>query len=275
METTQDPTLISTVDTPVAPASSEPEPTPAQDSSPDSSAETLKTDTGTEGKAEAKPVVEEPEETRFDKHPRFQELLKAKKTQAEEIATLQAQLNSLSKPPEAAKDFDKELSELDAKLEEGDLSLAEHSKAVRQILREQQDAERQRLMSDLQQQQEAESLQKSFMEEHPYLKEFQETRSDELDEIRSTNRLHDTISAAMALRIKDLEAEIAKAEKQGFTKGQEQTIKNFKAKQNARALSTGARAVPDNDLAELQDTKKRGGAANVIADRLRRIRSGA
>jgi len=81
------------------------------------------------------------------------------------------------------------------------LSIAEHSKAVRQILREQQDAERQRLMSDLQQQQEAESLQKSFMEEHPYLKEFQETRSDELDEIRSTNRLHDTISAAMALRI--------------------------------------------------------------------------
>ena len=275
MKMTQDPTLISTVDTPVAPVSSEPEPSPAQDSSPDSSAETQNTDTGKEEKApEVKPVVEEPEELRFDKHPRFQELLKAKKTQAEEIAKLQAQLSSLSKPAET-KDFDKELSELDAKLEEGDLSIAEHSKAVRQILREQQDAERQRLMSDLQQQQEAESFQKSFMEEHPYLKEFQEARSDELDEIRSTNRLHDTISAAMALRIKDLEAEIAKAEKQGFAKGQEQTVKNFKAKQNARALSTGARAVPDNDLAELQDTKKRGGAANVIADRLRRIRSGA
>jgi len=261
----------------------------------DPSAETQNTEAAEDTQSETETVVEgEPEvkeepkvEDRFDQHPRFKELIEAKNSLKGENDTLKKQLQDLAARVDGitapkGRDFEKDLSALEEKLEAGDLDLAAFAKEQRKILAEQGETDRQRLLAEINQQGQLQKSQEQFLTDHPYINDVLQTKYDDVQRLRQANPLHDDVSAAMAVKIRDLEtaaqdfetakeAAIKEAVEKAKKETEETVIKNFKAKQQARSLGSGSRPAPDDD--SLKDTSQQGGVRNVLAASLRRMRA--
>lgn len=255
----------------------------------DSSAETLNTDTAEKG-AEAEAAQDESgtedpavgqkaeDNLRFDQHPRFKELLTSNKEMQARLAELSAKLES-QKPTQEATDFNAEFESLDKQLADGDIDLPEYNKQVRTLLKDQASAERQAAERQAQEQYQARELQDKFLQKRGYISDMLEKRSEDIEALIAADPLHDRVSAAMELRLADIEsgqeAAIKEAVEKAVKDTEQKMLANFKAKQSARSLGEGARsAEPDGD-ALLKDTSKHGGVKAVIADRLKAFRSKA
>lgn len=266
---------------------------PDRSHEPEPSAETINTDTGEETteaaeevqakEAEAK-AKETEELDRFDKHPRFQKLLKENsefKNQTKEfnrqIAELQKQLSHMQTPTKQ-RDYDAEINGLDEKLASGDLELSDYNKQVRKIEREKADAEWSLRLNEMEQKGRAQEYQAQFIKDYPYVDEFLKTRQDEISSIRGTNPIHDDLTAAIALKVQDLEAGQQQAIDDAVAKATKETEarvrKDYEAKRTARSLGSGPATTPNQDD-ELKNTKAHGGAVQAIAARLARSRKTA
>lgn len=250
----------------------------------DSSAETQNTDTAEEGETveETEVVAETPEETpeenvRFDQHPRFKELHSSNKELKEQLAALSSKLEEMN--PQEQTDFDSKFSDLDNKLEEGDITLAEFNKQSRALMQEQTAFERQQATETAQAQSRTRELQDKFLKDHDYLNDLLKSKPDEIGALIDANPLHDQVSAAMELRIKELETgqetAVKEAVEQAVKAKEQEMLKNFKAKQSARSLGEGARSAEPDANALLKDTSQHGGVKNVLAERLKARRTQA
>lgn len=250
----------------------------------DPSAETQNTETAEEGETveETTVAAETPEETpeenvRFDQHPRFKELHSSNKELKEQLAALSSKLEAMN--PQVQTDFDSKYSELDTQLEEGNITLAEFNKQSRALMQEQTAFERQQATDAAQEQSRARELQDKFLKDHGYLNDLLQSKPDEIESLIADNPLHDKVSAAMELHIRELEAGTEKAVKEAVDQAvkakEQEMLKNFKAKQSARSLGEGARSAEPDANAMLKDTSKHGGVKNVIAERLKARRTQA
>lgn len=212
--------------------------------------------------------------TRFDKHPRFQELLKQQKEQKALIEDLQKKLAEA----EPKRDFDAELEALAGQLEEGDIDLKEYNAQVKSLAQEQADAERAAKDAEEQQQREIQVAQEGFLKEFPFISELLKDSPDEIEALKAANPIHDDATAAMALHIQQLEAskeaEIKEAVEKAVQEAQKKFEKNLAAKQSAKSLGSGPAANPEPNN-ELKNTATAGGVRNVLAKRLASMRSGS
>lgn len=250
----------------------------------DSSAETQNTDTAEEGETveETEVAAETPEATpeenvRFDQHPRFKELHSSNKELKEQLAALSSKFEAQN--PQEQTDFDGKFSDLDNKLEEGDITLAEFNQQSRALMQEQTAFERQQATETAQEQSRTRELQNKFLKDHGYLNDLLQSKPDEIESLIADNPLHDQVSAAMELRIKELETgqetAVKEAVEQAVKAKEQEMLKNFKAKQSARSLGEGARSAEPDANALLKDTSQYGGVKNVLAERLKARRTQA
>jgi hypothetical protein len=254
-------------------------------------------DQSKESKEEAEEKDEKPD-TRYDKDPRFQKLIKTKNEQAEQLKgferresellsrldQLEAQLKQVatsSRPQVEEKDFDAEIVKLVNKLEEGEISQAQYELEKWKLGREREEAIQEAQVYEAQVQQEASKLKNEYLEAHPFVKELFKGRQAEIAAERRRFAINDDLSAALIVHIKDLESQVGNQEEiiqaavEKATKEIETKIHaDYKAKRTARSLGS-APAVPEtlDEDAIMKDTSKFGGRTMALANLLKRHRS--
>lgn len=235
---------------------------------------------------------------RFDKHPRFQELIQGRNQDKEAIAALKAQVETLTaiasgkEPPKAdakaAADDDTppppipyrditqmtkeqilEWMEDDPQGYEAnrfaqflhETMVYQHRAGKQSAAKAEQDAARA-------------SVQKTYEQ---YEKDNPDFRpmwdSGEIMKFLDANPGHNPISAHQLLTAeKRVQAAAEKAAKEA----EERVVKNFQAKRGAQVLDGGPGRTPaPTEHAELTDTKEKGGLMHVLAGRLQAMRSAA
>ncbi len=254
-------------------------------SSPDAKtgADAVKTETEKEtGKEVPATETEAVEGDRFDKHPRFQELIQSNREYRERIAKLEGTLETMKEfAPKAEKKneaptFVDITTKTDDELREW---MQEDPKGYNANLYAQI---RHELMQEYQQARTQESartsVQKTFdgyAEKNPdFLPMW---KSGEIKRFMDENPGHNAISAHILLTAekrkgeseKQMQERIAKAVKEA----EEKVTKNFQAKKSATVLSGAPSAAPaSGEDAELKDTKSRGGLVTTLTERLQRMR---
>ena len=240
--------LISTMDEPIVAAPLE---------------EAQKTDEEIKGKEEVKPV--ESDLDRFDKHPRFQELIQSQKMNKQEIADLKAQLSEQAAPEDPKyKDI--------AGMEDDELQdwMVENPKEYQSNLAAQiREQVAQGIKEELTRDTEQERVYKTFDTYAADHKTFDSMwDSGELQDFISKNPGHNAISAHMAMT---QENRINEAVEAARKETEATVIKNFQAKQGAKVLGSGpaSTGTTQGQIApELKDPKKYGGVNTVLAARL-------
>ncbi len=228
-------------------------------------------DEGTKGEKDLKG-----DEERFDKIPRFQELIQSNQTLKEQVNTLQSQMTESSKA---------KVQDAKAEPEYKDISKLSPEK-----IREWMDEDPVGYTANLVKQIRTE-LTKDFDEkfsekskEDGVLKTFNEYaeknkdfdpmwESGKIQKYMDRNPGHNAISAHMALTT---ETKIADAVKKAEKDTEEKIIKNFKAKKGAKVLDAGPATtgtVSDEIVPELKNPKKFGGRNQVLAARLKQRRA--
>jgi hypothetical protein len=220
------------------------------------------------------------DEDRFDKHPRFQELIKGTAELRERLAKAEGMLEATRSPIEAPKPppapykditqmSDDELREWqvdDPKGYAANLYAQARHELMSEIKGETQ--------KDFQQQ----GIKKTFDDYAAKHTDFMTMwNSGQIPKFMQDNPGHNAISAHMFIKqtgsLSELEkwhkAEVSKAVKEA----EEKVAKNFQAKRSASVLS-GATTLPaqSGEDAELKDTQSRGGLINAIAERIQRNR---
>ena len=225
------------------------------------------------------------QEARYDKDPRWQEIMKARDEAMERAIRAEAKLDTyekkpmlpVGKPPEPEelpyKDITKmSKEELIEWFEEDPVGFVANQQA--QMLHE----ARQTLKAEAEQEKTTKSVQETFenyMKEHEDFNKMWE--SGEISKYMEEHPGHNAISAHMILtktkESTDVESKIKAAYEKGFKEAEAKVVKNFQAKRNATVLDGGtAGGAPTEPDAELQNTKERGGLNKVIAERLARLR---
>lgn len=276
--TTNPDDLIATVDEPI----------------PVSSEETLKTDE--EVKAEETKAAEaekkeadekaatqaQEDEARFDKIPRFKELIESNTTSKEKIKSLQKQIDEGLKPEKPEDPGYKDVSKMTATemrewMEEDPIAYtANIAKQIRaEVTKDVEGQFSQRSHED--------KMLKTFDDYAAKNETFDQMwDSGEIQRFIDKNPGHNAISAHMALmsdgNAKGVEIQIKDATEKAIKKTEERMIKNFKAKKGAQVLSSGPTTtgtVQGKIAPELKDPKKFGGINTVLAARLRERRQAA
>lgn len=261
------------------------------------SKETIKQETEDAGKGEEKDTPEpkkdatsEGDETRFDKHPRWQQMLQereeAKKLAEQERiarAKLEGELEALKRQPTVEKapvkaDYKditaltaEEIAEWQATDPKGFAAnmyaqvKAEALNKMREDLKAEQEAERKKIS--------IERTYKEFEEKHKDFKPMWD--SGEIVRFIEANPGHNPISAYHALTYENrMQKAIAEAREKAIKETEEKVNKNWQAKRTARVLGTGpAGPGTDTEDKELKDVKTQGGLYNVLAKRLERLRA--
>lgn len=274
--------LVSTVDFQV--------PMPTQET--DSSGETQKTqesdgsDKGQEGKdGDTKPgeksteadAGKDDDTSRFDKHPRFQQLISSNRAMKEENSKLQERLEALekaqTKTPEEEDLQPPDMSELTEDLFEDDPAkafklmqqqqeyLVEKTKRETEALVKQQFEERQEA-------EKIKAVEKEYSEYAQKNPDFDEMwDSGEIQAFIDEHPGHTAISAHMAMT---QEKKVQEAVDAALKDAEKNASNNRKTKQQAQVLGSGPSAggyAANKVPAELKDTKKYGGLAAVLAAR--------
>jgi hypothetical protein len=232
--------------------------------------------------------------TRFDKHPRFQELIKSKEELTIKAAQLDAQnrlladqvktiqmnyqppQNRVEQPP--ADDFDTKLVDLNKKLDEGEVSMSEYMKDYTKLVETRTTAKVQAIQAEQQKNMKMSSLETQFLSKNADYMDI--VQSGKLEPIKQADPLHDNISAYYAYKAQEAKAGAEKSIQDAIEKTKKETeetmIKNFKAKGRADVLGEGPAHAPAeqgaND-ARLKQSKKFGGATNLLAARLMESRA--
>ena len=261
------------------------------------SKETIKQETEDAGKGEEKDTPEpkkdatsEGDETRFDKHPRWQQMLQereeAKKLAEQERiarAKLEGELEALKRQPTVEKapvkaDY-KDITALTA--EEIAEWQATDPKGFAANMYAQVKAEAlMKMQEDFKAEREAERNKASI--ERTY-KEFEEKHKDfrpmwdsgEIVRFIEANPGHNPISAYQAMTYETrMQKAIEEARAKAIKETEEKVNKNWQAKKQARVLGTGPSGPGvDTEDKELKDVKTQGGLYNVLAKRLDRLRA--
>ncbi len=270
--------LIATVDEPI-PASSE----ETQKTDEETKAEETKIAEAEKKTADEKAATRAQEdEARFDKHPRFQELIQSKNDLKEQVKTLQTQVGEGLKTKEPEDPGYKDVSKMTADEMRAwmeDDPVAYTANIAKQIRAE--------VTKDV----EGKFSQRSH--EDRVLKTFDDyaAKNETFDQMWDTGELqrfidknpgHNAISAHMALmsgsNAKDVETQIKDAVEKAQKETEERIIKNFKAKKGAQVLSSGPTStgtVHGKIAPELKDPKNFGGVNAVLAARLKERRQAA
>lgn len=224
---------------------------------------------------EGKTEPEDDKLDRFDKHPRFQELIKQNKEFKAQLAELTEKLKAPPAPATPPKDFESDLKALDKQLEDGDIGLAEYQQKSREIAKEQSKWEMEQREGETQRKAEAAKLQAKFLEEFPFVASLTAERTDEIAALKAANPLHDDVSAAMALHIKGLQegqdAAVKAAVDKAVKETEDKLRKEFEAKRTTKSLGAGPATPPAADD-PLKDTKAQGGLRIALASKLAGMR---
>jgi len=248
------------------------------------SAETIKTEAADDGEKESAKEPEkekEPEADRFDKHPRFQQLRternaerQANQELRERLARLEGQL-SVGKP-------EKEVVTLDGKSAEEIQEMMETDPAA--FYKAVSESAERKALAAVEQRTKAEA---GKSQERAVMSTYEKYGQDNPDFVEKwddgslrgymdKHPGHTAISAHMAMTMED---RIKTAEERGRKAGEEQALKNHKAKQGASTigadLSKSASSRPAGTPPELKNPNKYGGATAVIAQRLAARRAAA
>lgn len=256
------------------------------ESIPASSEETQKTDEKTEEeiKAAATAATKQTQEddARFDKHPRFQELIQSKNSLKEQVQTLQSKVDEGLKSKETEDPDYKDVSKMTAEeirewMEEDPVAYtANIAKQIRaEVMKEVDEKSSQRTHED--------HVFKTLDNYAAKNKTFDPMwDSGEIQKFMNKNPGHNAMSAHMALTAestaKDVETRIEEAVKKAQKETEEKIIKDFKAKRGAQVLSAGPTTtgtVQGKIAPELKDPKKFGGNNTVLAERLKQRRQAA
>ncbi len=263
----------------------------------DASKETIKQDAEDAGKGEDKTTPEpkkdatsEGDETRFDKHPRWQEMLRereeAKKAVEQERiarAKLEGELEALKrqtqveKPPVKA-DY-KDITALTAE-EIAEWQATDPKGFAANMYAQVKSEALMKMQEDFRAEREAENKKVSI--ERTY-KEFEDKHKDfkpmwdsgEIVRFIEANPGHNPISAYHAMTYETrMQKAIEEARTKAIKETEEKVNKNWQAKKQARVLGTGPSGPgADTEDKELKDVKSQGGLYNVLAKRLDRLRT--
>jgi hypothetical protein len=217
---------------------------------------------------------------RFDKHPRFQEL-RAKAEAAEQRAIkLEAQVADLSKSTTAKKDAESsdELPFKDtAKMSTEEL-LDWQSENPHEYYQNMLKQAKHEMSQDVETRLSAKATEDAIVDEYQRFAE----QNPEFDQMWDNGKIeafisnhpgHNAISAYMVMTQEDqIKAEVEKA----VAEAEKKFASNQRAKRENKSLGAGPQTTGTKDApvdAELQNTRKFGGANTVMADRLRKFRS--
>lgn len=241
---------------------------------------------------EETPEVEEPkeepreepkeakEDLRFDKHPRFQELLKERKELKGELDQIKQQMEAL-KPKSPPKTSLLSLTEeqLQERLDENPKALlAEFASELQDqwLDRQRQEEERKaarQAEEDLSTR--AERVFGDFANQHPdFMDLWDEGRGPIKQLMDKEPGIHNAISAYHVLTAEAREAEVQKRIDAAVKEAEKKFTANQRAKRGTSLLNTGPGGGPagaDGDL--LKDTSKHGGTVNVLVERLKAMRA--
>lgn len=261
---------------------------------PASSEETQKTDE--EIKAEEEKAVEvekkateekaaaqaQEDETRFDKHPRFQELIHSRNDLKEQLKTLQSQVNEGLKPKEVEDPGYKDISKMSvADIREWmDEDPIAYTANIAKQIRAEVSAE---VAGTFSQRSQEDNVLKTFDDYAAKNETFDPMwDSGEIQAFINSNPGHNAISAHMALmsegNAKGVEAKVKDAVEKAVKETEERVIKNFKAKKGAQVIGSGpvtTGTVQGKIAPELKQPKKFGGVNTVMAARLKERRQAA
>ena len=261
------------------------------------SKETIKQDADDAGKGEDKTTPEpkkdatsEGDETRFDKHPRWQEMLRereeAKKAVEQERiarAKLEGELEALKrqtqveKPPVKA-DY-KDITALTAE-EIAEWQATDPKGFAANMYAQVKSEALMKMQEDFRAEREAENKKVSI--ERTY-KEFEDKHKDfkpmwdsgEIVRFIEANPGHNPISAYHAMTYETrMQKAIEEARAKAIKETEEKVNKNWQAKKQARVLGAGPGGPgTDTEDKELKNVKSQGGLYSVLAQRLDRLRA--
>jgi len=263
----------------------------------DASKETIKQDAEDAGKGEDKTTPEpkkdatsEGDETRFDKHPRWQEMLRereeAKKAVEQERiarAKLEGELEALKrqtqveKPPVKAdyKDITaltaEEIAEWQATDPKGFAANMYAQVKSEALMKMQED-----FRAEREQEKQRISIEKTYKEFEDKHKDFKPMwDSGEIVRFIEANPGHNPISAYHAMTYETrMQKAIEEARAKAIKETEEKVNKNWQAKKQARVLGAGPGGPgTDTEDKELKNVKSQGGLYNVLAKRLDRLRA--
>lgn len=261
------------------------------------SKETIKQETEDAGKGEDKDTPEpkkdatsEGDETRFDKHPRWQQMLQERE-QAKQLAEqeriarakLEGELEALKRQPTVEKapvkaDYKditaltaEEIAEWQATDPKGFAANMYAQVKAEALMKMQEDlkAEREKEKSRI-------SIEKTYKEFEDKHKDFKPMwDSGEIVRFIEANPGHNPISAYQAMTYETrMQKAIEEARAKAIKETEEKVNKNWQAKKQARVLGTGPSGPGvDTEEKELKDVKSQGGLYNVLAKRLDRLRA--
>ncbi len=274
--------LIETVDEPISTSSEETQKTDEDVKAEEEKVAVEKAEDEKAAEEKAAQAAQE-DETRFDKHPRFQELISSKNDLKAQLKTLQTRVDEGLKPKE----------------EEEDPGYKDISKMSEDDLREWIDSDPIAYTANIAKQIKAEvtaEVEGSFSQrsqENSVLKTFDDYAaknetfdqmwdSGEIQTFINKNPGHNAISAHMALTSETTangaEAKIKDAVEKAIKETEERVIKNFKAKKGAQVIGSGpvtTGTAQGRVAQELKQPKKFGGINTVLAARLQERRQAA
>jgi len=271
--------LSSTVDKAIPPVPEEKpsEETQKTEETDESDKEQGKEAAGTK-KAATEEAKKETDDTRFDKHPRFQELITGNRAMKTQVAQLTEQLKALQKPQKEEKPAYKDLGGM-TKEEILEWQEDDPQAYARNLASQIEFEVRDRVLSEVQEARMAEqeanerkSVETTYIKYAKANPDFDTLwDSGQIEEYMSENPGHNAISAHMAMTKETaqqaaIDEAVAKALKEANTKADT----SRKAKKGAQVLDSGPSSTGHavNQIpAELTDTKKFGGLAAVLAQR--------
>jgi len=234
------------------------------------SEETIKTDTETKVETEAAKAAEDvkikEEIERFDKHPRFQELITGNKGLKEQLKSLQEQLDANKQVQTKPLDY-KDISAM--KPEElrdwMDEDPVEYTANLARQIRHEVAAELEAKRNTQTYEEKVLGTFREYASKDPSFDKMWE--SGEIQSFMDKNPGHNAISAHMAMTS---ETKLNEVMEKVRKETEEQIIKKFKAKQGAKVLGSGPTStgsVQGKIAPELLDPKKFGGNMSVLAAR--------
>ena len=218
------------------------------------------------------------EESRFDKHPRFQELITSNRAFKAQLAQQAEQIEALKATPEKKEPEYNDLGmksneELTEMFEENPRTfLQDFAKQIHAEVRSEVLSEVQGEIAASREAEERKSIEATFnnyAQDNPTFDDMWD--SGKIQNFMDKNPGHNAISAHMALtKETDTQAAIDEAVAKALKDAETKSDKSQKAKKNAQVLGSGpassGHAVGQIPV-ELKDTKKYGGLATVLASR--------
>lgn len=231
--------------------------------------------------------ADDEENTRFDQHPRFQQLRKERDDERKARERLEAQMEILTKVVDAPPDVEGEKTD--------NLPYRDTGKMTEEELAEWQANDpkgfvdnlaakiKHDLLVDMQRQSEATSRRNAieqtyarFAEKNPDFRSRWET--GEIKKFIERNPGHNPMSAYHDIisedREKSVQTRIDEAVAKAKTDTEKEVLARIKSKQKANVLGAGPAITPvrDEDASSLNDTKRHGGKVTVLANMLRSMR---